>query len=404
MNRLLFLVVPMLTTVACADPAAPGEDVWTRRHDGPAGAADRALSALADGHGVIVAGWETDLTEDADLWLARYRADGSRDWVVREDAGPDAGVFASDLTWLPDGSLLMVGGLYSEEHDWDVWVRRMNPDLSTAWTRVMDGGSDLQDEAVAVAVDGQGNCVVAGFVMLAALDTDALIWGLTGDGKSRWTRTLAGVGGAVDAAIEVAMLSDGDIVAVGYATSELEGNDWDAWIRRIGPGGEERWAVDRPAPGGGRAQAVAAVGDGFVVGGFETTPGTAFDAWLARYDGDGNLIWERTDDGSGGFDALNDLAVTPQGTIVAVGYDFVDDEGLDAWVRHHRADGELLWSHDLQGTGRVFHENGTIRGADDVAAAVAIGADGHLYAAGSTTVLWDGDRWDVDAFVRKLAL
>ena len=394
-----------LALASCAAPAGPGEAVWTRRYDGPAGAADRVLSVVADGDGAIVAGWETDLTEDADLLIMRYRGDGSLDWVVEEDAGPEAGLFASDMVRTEDGGLVLAGGVYAEATDWDVWIRRLNPDMSIRWTRRIEGGADALDEAVAVALAPDGGLAVSGFIMLADGTTDAAVWRLDADGDILWTHTHDGAGRSVDAAIELTFLPGGDLVTVGYATSDLEIGDWDVWMRRLDPGGGEVWTVLREKEGGDRAQAVALLPDGdLAVGGFLCEPGRALDAWLARYDPDGSLVWEQLSDGPGGFaDAVNDIAVSTDGTLVVGGYEFVDDEGFDAFVRHYEPDGTLIWSHEIRGPGRVVADDGTIRGADDVIASVAV-TDTHVYSVGSQVITQVGETWDVDTFVRKLAL
>jgi uncharacterized delta-60 repeat protein len=282
----------------------------------------------------------------------------------------------------------------------------MNSDLSDAWTQVIEGGMDRQDEAVAVAVDADGRLAVAGFIMLDDGTIDAMVWSFEPDGELRWAHQHDGAGASVDAAIEVAFTPNGDIVTVGYASSEIQANDWDIWIRRLTPDGTEVWTVLREAEGGDRAQALAVLPDGdLVVGGFVYVPGNTWDAWLARYSGAGELVWERSDDGPGGFaDAVNDIAVTPDGTLIVGGYNFVEDEGFDAFVRHYDGDGELIWTHDIRGSGTVTLDDGTTRGADDSIAAVAVDQLGHVYAVGSQVIMQMGDIWDVDAHMVKLNL
>jgi uncharacterized delta-60 repeat protein len=401
-----------LCVAACAEPrdapGLPGEEVWMRQYDGRGHGADRALAVVADGAGVVVAGWETDQTEDADLWLARYRANGKRDWVHREDAGPGAGLFASDIVRLADGGLVVAGGVYSEEHDWDIWIHALSPGLEPRWSRTIEGGADADDEAVAISLAPDGRLLVAGFMSLADGTADAVVHALDSDGEVLWEHRHDGAGAGIDAAIELVALPDGDVAVAGYSTSDVQENDWDIWLRRLDAEGQEVWTVLREAKGGDRAQAIARAPNGdLVVGGFVYVSGAALDAWLARYTAGGDLLWERSDDGPGSFaDAVNDVTVTDEGTIVAGGYDFVDDEGFDAWVRHHDGDGTLLWSHREHGPGRIENQQGELQGGDDVTAAVVVHEDGHVYAVGSFTMALDAEEeiWDVDAFVRKLGL
>ena len=119
-----------------------------------------------------------------------------------------------------------------------------------------------------------------------------------------------------------------------------------------------------------------------------------YDAWVAKYDGAGRVLWVRqlgteTSDHAYGVatDAAGNIYVTgfTDGSLGGAnsGYD-------DAWVAKYDAAGHVLWKRQL-GTADYDY-------ADDVATDTA----GNVYLTGWTTgSLGDANRGDSDAWVAK---
>jgi len=107
--------------------------------------------------------------------------------------------------------------------------------------------------------------------------------------------------------------------------------------------------------------------------------GFSGDFVLARYNTDGSLDTSFDSDGKvttdlGDFDPATDVAIQPDGAIVAAG--FTGDDEFDFALARYRRDGSLDTSFDLDG--KVT----TDFGASDVAQAVTIQPDGRIVAAG----------------------
>lgn len=358
-------------------PAAP----WTHVIDGAAHGHDRALDVEVDpANDVVAAGYVSGADRADDLWLIKLDAQGERVWSVLDETGPDMGAAASGIGIDGDGNIAVAGSFFTtEDEGWDVLVRSYDADGELRWEHVHAGIGHVDDQGVGAAAHPDGRVVVVGFEGQAELmrkpDIDAWIAAFDADGTLAWTDLHDGPASGIDAALDVAIADDGDVVVAGYETTAER--DSDIWIRRYDAGGDELWTVthDGPEHGFDRGTSVAVTPDGgIVVTGHVCVAGQAWDAWVGRYDADGELIWVRTHDGEASvFDAANDVAVDDDGAIVVTGYEFVDGEALDVWVRKYDADGEEIWTHTHGGPAR----------GDDQGAGVAIDADGFVYVAGS---------------------
>jgi hypothetical protein len=248
-------------------------------------------------------------------------------------------------------------------------VRKYDAAGVERWTRTFDGAIDNEsrdDEAFAVAIDGDGAVVVAGVARQRqlwlrrydaagaelwtitgdegagrglALDAQGTIW-LTGesiglrtydrDGTLRLRKPLPGLDGAA-----LALAPEGGVVVVG-ATQALEA---DIVVRKLGADGEEMWSRTFDSGGDDRGQTVAVDTDGSVVaGGTIFMVSGAFSSqtlWLHKYDGAGNTLW--TDAHEPG--SAPSLALDPDGAIVVV-----EGWSRSFLLRKYAPGGGVLWS------------------------------------------------------------
>jgi Beta-propeller repeat len=119
------------------------------------------------------------------------------------------------------------------------------------------------------------------------------------------------------------------------------------------------------------------------------------DAWVIKFDGDGNLLWRRQF-GTSEYDFAYRVATTDGklsvvgGTRGALGG---SNKGfLDAWVIEFDADGHRLWSRQPGTSGYEFAQG------------VATDMNGNVYVVGETTGALGGpNKGDFDAWVIKYA-
>ncbi|MGQ0670021.1 MAG: DUF1996 domain-containing protein [Actinomycetota bacterium] len=343
----------------------------------------------------------------SDAFVSRYAADGSPLWTrqfgtsgvdqILALAAGGSGVYVAGFT---DGRLpgqTQVGGT-------DAFVRRYRPDGSVAWTRQF--GTRRTDQALAIEVRG-GSVYVAGRTdgvfrgQSRRGGVDAFVRRYDVSGRLAWTRQFGSAGS--DEALGIAAGDGGVYVSgsVGGAFAGSGSGGLDAFLRRYEADGDRGWTRRFGTAGDDEAAGVDVRGTGvFVAGtaggalGGEVGLGGA-DAFLRRYDADGVHVWTRQF-GTPGTDGAAAVAAVPSGVHVAGTTDgaFVDQILLgetDGWVRKYRANGAEDWTRQL---GTPDH---------DEALAVALDASG-VYLTGLTHGTFEGqvNAGDRDVFVMKL--
>jgi hypothetical protein len=252
--------------------------------------------------------------------------------------------------------------------------------------------SPLEDVGFAVAVDGQGNVLVAGMTagVLAGASShggsDGFVAKWSADGERLWTQQYGSAGHDRIAALAVA--ADGDLVIAGGTSGRLaqdaSSGGSDAFVARLDPDGAVRWLRQFGSAGLDFASAVAASADGsiYVASVEQSDPNAGqASAVLSRFDGDGGLQWR---DAWGSNPGAEPAAVSERdGVIYVVGSDNMrfdpDFWGAasggrlisDAFVRRYDASGQLSWER-------------TFASSDTSADTVAIDGDGGAVVGGTT--------------------
>jgi len=322
--------------------------------------------------------------------------------------GTAAEDFATALTAGPDGSIYVAG--YTDgalegasAGDRDAFLRKYDSNGEVVWTRQF--GTAAYDLAYALTADTDGGIYVVGWTTGAFDDgggsagsVDAFVRKYDADGKVVWTRQF---GTATFDYGEAVTAGPGGIYVAGQTWGQFVGTNTgviDAFVRKYDFDGNLQWTQQIDTNGGYTdTRGITADSDGIYVSGWtqgslEGNNAGQYDALLRKYDKDGNMVWTRQF-GTGGNDYAYPLMVGPDGIYVA-GYtdgslDGSNAGGLDSFVRKYDSYGSVLWA-------RQFGTSG-----DDVAEALTVGPDG-IYVAGYTYgALAGANAGERDAFVRK---
>ncbi len=274
----------------------------------------------------------------------------------------------------------------------DAFVRKYTHGGEEVWTRQF--GTPGHDRAAAIAVDATG-VYVAGQVegtlpseTSAGFD-DAFVRKYTHGGEEVWTRQFGTEGD--DFALGIALDTTGMYVA-GWVQGALPGGTragfQDAFVRKYTHGGEEVWTRQFAFLSVSVPKAIAVHDTGiYVTGGTHSAilPGR-MDAFLCKYDRDGNNVWTLLSDTSVDEHA-SDAVVDDTGIYVAGWIGFFE-ETRDAFVSKYDFDGNEVWTHQF-GTRPYDSANG-----------ISVGAMG-VYVAGTTGYASEGS---LDAFIAKLVV
>jgi uncharacterized delta-60 repeat protein len=299
-----------------------------------------AVALQTDGK-ILVAGY-AEQGSDTYFFLLRYDPDGSLDASFDEDGKTMANFIGSDsgqaLAVQVDGKIL-VGGFASTPTDYFA-LARYNPDggLDTSFDGdgmlTMDV-TDGSDRGFALALQGDGKILMAGISDNLVNDNFALVR-LNPDGSLDTTfdsdgKLITDFAGGTDLAYDLAVQSDGKIIAAGFATVTIP----DFAMARYNADGS-----------------------------LDTT-----------FDGDGKL----TTDMTGIRDGIISVELQTDGKIVAAGFNqYTTIANDDFAVARYNADGSLDTSFD--GDGRVITD---LAGWNDVAYGLALLEDGRMVAVGT---------------------
>lgn len=391
----------------------PGAVIWTRQFGSVSEDEGLAVATGATGSIAVAGRTSADMAGGSSFpggaYVRLYTAAGALVWA--DQFGGDAGAEAHGVAIDADGNVIVAGsvvGLLGSTYNGglDAFVRKYSPSGDVVWTRQF--GTPGSDIARAVAAAPDGSFILAGTTLgrLGGPNSggaDAYVRKYDPDGNPVWTRQFGTAG--TDLSFGLAVAADESVIVVGYTTGDLAGaaaGQGDAFVSKYGRDGDVLWTRQFGTPGNDSAHAVAVdeAGNVFVAGTAEgalSGPGMGdLEAYLRKYDANGNIVWTRhiaTDlpDEAWG------LAVDAAGNAIVAGstegnLDAANPGGQDAFVRKFDPDGNMVWSEQFGTTSYDLVMAAAVDGAGNVILTGFTGGDLAAPNAGES-----------DVFLRKLA-
>ncbi|MCC7476652.1 MAG: hypothetical protein IT425_14785 [Pirellulales bacterium] len=366
-----------------------GRQVGTTEHDISNAVAVDALGNLFLAWNFEAPVGENNLAYDAAL--NKYDLDGNLQWSRTFDSDVSDLGYALSSDGLGNaylGGVTFVGA--SEEvpggHA-DAYLMRIDSDGNTIWKRHF--GSIESDEIDSISADGLGYIYVSGQTRgflekeNAGLG-DAFISKFDDAGNQLWTRQFGS--DAADSAWAVSADELGNVFLSGTTlgvvgdqsfgsadtlTIKLDSNGETVWVRQWGSSNyDQSYAVQADGFGGAY---IAGYGPS---GTYSTNTWTSNDAFLGRYDADGNMLWlsylmTEVDDwaSSLALDEFGNIYVSGATRGALAGN---NAGGIDSFLSKFSPDGQRQW-------GIQYGTEGT-----DSVLGLAVDANGGLYSSGLT--------------------
>ncbi len=170
-------------------------------------------------------------------------------------------------------------------------------------------------------------------------------------GQLVWERIVDAEAGS-DAAHDVAIDSEGNPIVAGRLSIQTPTLHTEIWVRKYDPDGGTVWTEGAwGAVGNDYGYAVAVdPSDNVIVGGRITETVGGGNAWLRKYDAGGNPIWTETFAGpDGSTDKINGVATDTSGVVFVAGDSWASGESANYWVGQYLADGTPGWSDFYNG-------------------------------------------------------
>ncbi|MEM7152507.1 MAG: SBBP repeat-containing protein [Myxococcota bacterium] len=405
------------STDCYVDTCAPACDSWRIQYGTPGSDEARGIAIDDEGDLYIAGRVEGPLdgnasAGDSDLFVSKFQPDGTP--LFSRQLGTMLFDMSEDIAVDADGSFLVPGRTESalEGHTHlgmsDGIAVRYDAGADVEWT--LQFGTELEDRIQSVGLSSNGRGYLAGYTTGSYDGTpntgssDMLLIKLDTDGTELWNRQLGGR--SFQVAYGLAVDGNDDIIVAGLTGESFEGRTaWggsDAFVAKFDGDGVLLWAAQVGGEADDNPARVAVDADnnvyvtGTTLGSFDLQdPLGGQDNFVVKFDPDGQKQWS-SQFGTSVDDVALDIAVDAEGTVYVVGHSLGDfGDGIvvgeeDASIVALDPEGELQWV-ELLGTP-----------ASDTLRAVEIGPQGEIYAAGfSRGDLGGPNAGDADIFVTR---
>ncbi|MBN1184564.1 MAG: hypothetical protein JXB49_19885 [Bacteroidales bacterium] len=226
------------------------------------------------------------------------------------------------------GNTLVIAGTTGQDDNLasDAWILKLDASAKMLWNNnVGDVGNDA---ALDVAVDNQGNILVAGYTSLTDDFTQRQAWlfKLSSDGKRIWNRSLGPT-----QANAVAINSRNEIIVGGYNQDTL--NEMHYLLYKLRADGKKLWSREYTSKGVISDICTGQSDNIYIAGG----------SWVFILDNDGYIKWESW---LAAGKTANAVTVDASGNMYLAG-----SLGQDTWVAKYDATGKMAWEKSFDNGG-----------------------------------------------------
>ncbi|MCT7955508.1 SBBP repeat-containing protein [Laspinema palackyanum] len=376
---------------------------------------DRAYAMTRDPLGHLYLGGQTQgglggtPQGDWDIWWAKYDSSGNPLWTQQLASANDDRAYS--LTSDPLGNLYIAGttsGLLAETNGagYDALIAKYDSSGNPLWIKQF--GSMTTDDARTIVTDSTGNLYIAGDTWgdvggVNAGESDAWFGKYDSSGNPLWVQQLGSIG--TENTTEVSVDTAGNLYVSGYTTGSLgaaNAGGEDAWIAKYDSNGQQLWVRQFGTETADKAiaNAVDSTGNIYLTGWTQSTLGGSsagsWDAWIAKYDPTGNLLWMQQL-GTANSDGALDIQIDTDDRIYLTGNTWGSWENSsnagesDAWVAKYDGSGNRLWVKQFGSEGQ------------DPAFGMAIAPDGKIHLSGWTSGdLGGSNAGSYDAWIAQL--
>lgn len=312
-------------------------------------------------------------------------------WQWAKSLGGSRGDFSKSITIDKDGNIILAG--YSETAtpgSGPKILSKFDAGGNKLWSKMIGGGADLTPRSV--ATDAEGNIAVCGVFKSPTITfglntfTNAGVWDmflvkLSPDGDVLWAQTAGG--NSHDDGFSVAFDIAGNVIMSGYYKSPsvtfgttvfVNGgtNTTDLFLVKYDAGGEFLWAKRAGSSFYEYIRDITTdnLGNIIVTGDFSSSSislggitlsntSDLSDAFLAKFDSNGNILWANKLDGVN-FDRSSEIDIDAVGNIYVAGQSYsstlkfgtisISNAGAnDLFLAKYNSDGLVQWAKSVGG-------------------------------------------------------
>lgn len=358
------------------------EPAWTAVYNSLGRNTDAGRAVTTDAQGnAYVAGYMYRRGAELDFVVLKYARDGRPVWRTSYDGPTHHTDVPSGIAVDGSGNVYVAGrSARSSGTDHDYVLLKYSASGRLLWSKRRPGAPFIQSNGdytpVHLAVDAAGNAYVSGYA-----DGGFRTTKYNPFGAEVWSDAYGNPGQPlpVSGFNQTALAPDGGLLLAGALTVSLDQTD--LLVVRYSPEGERSVILQRPAPNGLLAAALAVApepGGGFTVAGVEraNSSGVPADLLVARYAADGTELWVRTYSREAQSEDVPVAVVRDAaGNVIVTGYTQQPHQAstADVITLKYNADGDLQWALAYDGP----------RGREDRPQALGLDSTGLIYVGGT---------------------
>ncbi|CCI23897.1 conserved hypothetical protein [Microcystis aeruginosa PCC 9809] len=321
-----------------------------------------------------------------DFFVAKYDVYGNRLWV--KQFGSAYSDYATGISSESSGNTYVSGRTEGGE---DAFVAKYNANGNQLW--MAQFGTSGYDSATGVSSDGSGNVYVSGytdgsFPSYTNLGSyDAFVAKYDTSGNPVWVKQFST--SSHDYAEGISSDSNGNVYVSGKTFGSFLGYTnlglYDAFVAKYDGNGNQLWLRQFGTSGDDEITGISSDSSDNVYVTGSTKGGLpgysnlgSYDAFVAKYDGNGNQLWLRQF-GTSGNDEITGISRDIDNNVYVTGYTTgslpgnINAGGSDAFVAKYNANGTLNWVRQF-GTSAADSANG-----------IRIDSSGNVYVTGDTS-------------------
>ncbi len=243
-----------------------------------------------------------------------------------------------------DGGYVVTGETNSfGAGNWDVYLIKTNASGDTLWTRTYGGPGDDEGESIQQTRDG--GYILAGHSNSFGMGPHVYLIKTNPSGDTLWCRTFGG--GDYEGGHSVQQTADGGYIVAGYTTSF--GSAYQVYLVKTDTAGDTLWTRTYGGTTIDWGYSVQQTTDGgYIVAGWTDSFGNDLQVYLIKTDALGDTLWTRT---YGGITAEwgHSVQQTTDGGYIVAGYTTSFGNGYQVYLVKTDALGDTLWTRTYGG-------------------------------------------------------
>lgn len=346
MNIKLLLIITLLFTLPIRGFS---QITFQKECGGPLnGNSGYSVRQTNDGN-YIFTGDEGSFGSGGDVYLIKTNIYGDTLWTAYIGSGGyDNG---NSVLQTFDGNYIVAGASTTGGAEIDFYLVKTDTIGIVLWTKTFGGSNN--DWANSIAQMNDGGFIIAGSTQsFGAGGTDIYLIRTNAVGDTLWTKTYGGA--ADDYGNSVQLTSDGGFIISGWTNSFGAGGS-DCYLLKTNSLGNLIWAKTfGGANSDGARAAVETYDGGYIFSGFTKSFGAGMnDAYLAKTDSNGNLLWSKTY-GDAGNESINDLQQTSDGGFILTGSSYnLSATNINTYLVRTNSIGDTIWTQAIGGNNTI---------------------------------------------------